>query len=287
MSAEIISPGSMLSVRDLTVEFRLRGGQILRAVDSVNLDVGKREVLGLVGESGSGKTVLALAVMRLLDREARVLSGNIFVEEKNVTNMSDSEFRTLRGRVVAMVFQNAAASLNPALKVGRQLRWVLADHHGLSGEQLAVEASELLAAVKLPETQRVLTSYPHELSAGMAQRVALALALACRPRLLIADEPTSSLDVTVAAELIELLRDLQNRFGLSILLISHDLGVVASICDRVSVMWRGQIVESSSAIELYRTPQHPYTQALLRSVPIPDPERRIRPDSRGNPSVIR
>lgn len=287
MSAEIASPDSMLSIRDLTVEFSLRGGGILRAVDSVNLNIGKQEIHGLVGESGSGKTVLALAVMRLLDHEARVVSGEIFLEGKNVTNISDGDFRTLRGRVVAMMFQNAAASLNPALKIGRQLNWVLADHRGSRGDQLAAEASEMLEAVKLPETQRILASYPHELSAGMAQRVALALALACRPHLLIADEPTSSLDVTVAAELIELLRDLQNRFGLSILLISHDLAVVANLCDRVSVMWQGRIVESSSALQLYRTPQHPYTQALLHSVPIPDPERRrILPDSRGNPSAF-
>lgn len=274
MPAELTSPEPILSVRNLSVDFRLRGGKTLRALESVNLDVAERQVHGLVGESGSGKTVIALTVMRLLDPPGRVVGGEIFWEGRNLLNVAERDLGSFRGRGVAMVFQNAAASLNPALRVRRQLGWVLARQHGLRGEPLSTETRALLETVRLSEPDRVLDSYPHELSGGMAQRVALALALACRPRLLIADEPTSSVDVTVAAQLIELLRDLQLQMGLSILLISHDLGVVASLCDHVSVLWRGRIVESASALELYRAPQHQYTQALLRSVPIPDPTRR-------------
>ncbi len=266
----------LISIRSLTVEFPTKGHGTLRAVDGADLEIGLGEVHGLVGESGSGKTVLALSILRLIDPPGRVVHGKILWQEKDLLLISERELNQVRGQGIAMVFQNAPSSLNPALRVQKQLVGLLKYRRGMSEAEARYEASRLIAAVHLQEPERILSSYPHELSGGMAQRVAIAKALACKPRLLIADEPTTALDVTVAAQLLELLRELRESLGLGILLISHDLGVIARLCDTVSVIYTGQIVERGSAEEVFHKPLHPYTEALLKSVLVPDPLQKDR-----------
>jgi len=264
----------LLSVRNLVVEFPTKHGAILRAVDGACLDMEDGEIHGLVGESGSGKTVLALSILRLVEYPGRITQGEIFWLGKDLLLVPERELNHVRGRGVAMVFQNAPSSLNPALRIGTQLVGLLKFRRGMNRSDAQGEASRLLAAVHLQELDRILSSYPHELSVGMAQRVAIALALACRPRLLIADEPTSALDATVAVQLIQLLRELHDEFGLSILVISHDLGVIARLCERVSVIKAGCIVEDGLVTEVFHRPKHKYTKTLLQSVLVPDPSLR-------------
>ncbi len=264
------SDGPLLNIRGLHASFLLRGGAILRAVDGVDFELRPGEVHGLVGESGCGKTVMALSVLGLLDVPGANVVGEIHWNGQNLVGLPERKYRTVRGREIAMVFQNAPASLNPALRIGTQLGALLRLHRGLNGAGAEREAERLLGAVRITDPERILRAYAHECSGGMAQRIALAMALACRPRLLIADEPTAALDVTIAAQIIELLRAVREEFGLSILLISHDLAVVARLCDRVSVMYLGKIVESAPTRELFAHPMHPYTEALLRSAAVPD-----------------
>jgi len=266
----------LLSVRNLAVEFPIKENRVLRALDGVNLNISEGEVHGLVGESGSGKTVLALSILKLIDHPGRMVQGEILWQGKDLLVLSERDLNEVRGRAIAMVFQNAPASLNPALRIQTQLVSLLKFRRGMNRSAAEAEASRLLTAVHLRDSSRVLSSYPHELSVGMAQRVAIALALACQPRLLIADEPTSALDATVAVQLLDLLRELRHEFGLSILIISHDLGVIARLCDRVSVINAGRIVEHGSAAEVFHRPQHPYTKALLQSVLVPDPSQTHR-----------
>lgn len=261
----------LLQIRGVVVEFRLRDGETLRAVDGVDLDVHEGEIHGLVGESGSGKTVLALSILRLIDPPGRVAHGEILWQDKDLLLMPERELNEVRGRGIAMVFQNAPGSLNPALRIERQLIGLLRFRRGMNRADARKEALRLLATVHLQEPERILSSYAHELSGGMAQRVAIAMALACQPRLLIADEPTSALDVTIAAQLLQLLRELRDNFKLSILLISHDLGVIVRLCDRVSVIYAGRIVEQGSVTDIFRKPLHPYTEALRQSILVPDP----------------
>lgn len=253
----------------MSIEFAGRNGQPFRAVEKVDLAVFGRETHGLVGESGSGKTVTALAVLGLIEPPGRVVEGEILWQGSNLLALSEPELNAIRGRGIAMVFQNAPASLNPALRIETQLVGLLRFRRGMDRPQARQQALRLLAAVRLAAPERVLRSYAHELSGGMAQRVALALALSCQPRLLIADEPTSSADVTVAAQLLELFAELRASAGLSILFITHDLGLVARFCDRVSVIQAGRIVEQGPTDGVFRAPQHPYTQALLRSAWLP------------------
>ena len=264
-----------LSIRGLRVQFQLRNQDLLKAVDTIDLDVNANEVHGLVGESGSGKTVTALAILGLLDAPGVRIEGEIRWRGQNLLGLSERDLRPIRGRQIAMVFQNALTSLNPALRIGTQLGAVLQLHRNLNGSELNREAERLLAAVQLPDAPRILRSYAHECSGGMAQRIALAMALACRPRFLIADEPTAGLDATIAAQIVELLREIRREFGLSILLISHDLGVVARLCDRVSVMYLGKVVESAPVQELFNKPLHPYTEALLNSISLPGSGRTL------------
>ncbi|MGD0770793.1 MAG: ABC transporter ATP-binding protein [Tepidisphaeraceae bacterium] len=261
---------SLLQIRNLSVDFRLPHRPVLRAVDKASLVVDQGEIHGLVGESGAGKTVLANAILRLVDPPGHIMEGEIVWAGKNLLRLSEHELYQIRGSGIAMVFQNAPASLNPALKIHSQLSRILKLRGRLHGAAVRDEAFRLLAAVKLADPARALDSYPHELSGGMAQRVAIAMALACGPRLLIADEPTSALDVTIAALLIDLLRELREQLGLAILLISHDLSVVVRLCDRVSVMFRGRIVEQASVPELCKNPIHPHTRALLRAASVPE-----------------
>ena len=270
----------LLKVEHLSVSFFLNGGQELRAVDDVNIEIGRGEIVGLVGESGSGKTVFALSVLRLVPPPGRITAGRIGWKGRDVLTLTAREMRAVRGRQVAMIFQDPQAALNPVRPVGAQMEAVMR-LHGMKGGDARDEAVRLLRLVRIPDAERRLAQYPHEFSGGMCQRIMIAMALACRPALLIADEPTASLDVTIQAQIMELLLEIRERFGTSILLISHDLGVVAGLCDRVGVMYLGRLIESGSATEVYASPAHPYTEALLASVPVPEPGRRPAPPMAG------
>jgi peptide/nickel transport system ATP-binding protein len=264
----------LLRVSELMLEFNSSGSQPLLALDAVNLDVFPGEVVGLVGESGSGKTVLSHTILGLLSENARIRSGQVLWKGQNLIGLSDGEMRSIRGKQIAMVFQDAQASLNPVLTVASQLCYLLKLHRGMSRKDGEVEARRMLNIVRLSEPDRVLQCYAHQLSGGMAQRVTIAMALSCRPQLLIADEPTSALDVTVQTELVDLLLDIRDQFSMSMLFITHDLGLAAHLCDRIVVMYHGQVVEENSVNEIYSNPKHAYTQRLLGSIFIPDPAKR-------------
>jgi oligopeptide/dipeptide ABC transporter ATP-binding protein len=264
----------LLSVRDLKSEFRVEHG-VLRAVDGVSFDIGRGEVVGVVGESGSGKSVTALSILGLLPRpHGRVAGGSVRFDGEELLGFSEARLRAMRGHHIAMIFQDPMSSLNPYLQVGEQLAEVCELHLGMKARQAWDKAVALLAQVKIPDAEKRARQYPHQLSGGMRQRAMIAMALLCEPQLLIADEPTTALDVTIQAQILELLLELRRERGLSILLITHDLGVVASTCDRVLVMYAGRIVESASARALFSAPHHPYTLALLSSVPRADTKGR-------------
>jgi len=243
-------------------------GGALRAVDGVSLDVPRGKTLGLVGESGSGKSVTALSVLRLIATPpGRIVSGSIVYGGKNLLELPERELRDLRGNRIAMIFQDPMTSLNPVFRVGEQVAEALRVH-GRAGRRAAAQrAVELLARVGIPDPAQRATEYPHQLSGGMRQRVMIAMALACGPDVLIADEPTTALDVTIQAQILDLLARLQRELGMSVLLITHDLGVVAEVCEEVAVMYAGQIVERARTTDLFRAPRHPYTAGLLRSMP--------------------
>ncbi len=256
----------MLSVHDLSVVFDTPRGP-LRAVERVSLELEEGETLGLVGESGSGKTVTALAILRLVRPPGRIDAGRVFFQERNILRASEKDMRALRGRALSMIFQDPSTSLHPLLTIGRQLTEVLEAHEALGAREAARRAAAALGEVGLPEPEESLAAYPHELSGGMRQRVMIAMALLCRPKVLFADEPTTALDVTIQAQILELMKDLQQRYGMAIVLITHDLGVVAGMADRVQVMYGARVVEEAETRALYRRPLHPYTRGLLASVP--------------------
>jgi oligopeptide transport system ATP-binding protein len=263
----------LLSVRDLCVYFRADHG-VVKAVDGVSFDVGKGEVLGLVGESGSGKTVTNLAVMGLLPRPpAYSPRGEVHFAGRDLLQASQRDLRALRGRRIAMVFQDPMTALNPYLRVSRQLTEVLELHERASPEQARKRSIEMLARVGIPDPARRIDAYPHELSGGMRQRVMIAMALLCEPQLLIADEPTTAVDVTVKAQVLALMRELQRGTSMGLILITHDLGVVAGMAHRIAVMYAGRIVETASSDALFARPRHPYTQGLLASIPRMDTPR--------------
>jgi peptide/nickel transport system ATP-binding protein len=259
----------LLEVRDLTVRFSTEDGPVL-AVDAASFEVGEGEVLALVGESGCGKSVTALALTGLLPPGAAV-SGDIRFTRAglDLRRLSERELREVRGRDIAYIFQEPMTSLNPVLTIGRQIGEVLRRHQGMRGEVARRRAAELLRLVGIPLAERRLREYPHQLSGGMRQRVMIAMAVACRPRLLVADEPTTALDVTVQAGILDVLRDLRAEIGTAVLLITHDLGVVADIADRVVVMYAGRTIEEAAATALFAAPSHPYTRGLLDAVPNP------------------
>ncbi len=258
---------ALLRVRDLTVTFSARGRRPVRAVDGVSFDLQPGATVGVVGESGSGKSVTSLAALGLLRRRGVEVSGSVEFEGDDLLTMPDERLRSLRGRDIAMVFQDPMTSLNPVLTIGRQVTEVLQRHRGMGKDEAREEAAALLRSVGIADPKRRLISYPHQLSGGMRQRAMIAMALACRPRLLIADEPTTALDVTIQAQILELLRDLVVESGTALVLITHDLGVVAGMCEHVHVMYSGRIVESAPRRELFARPRHPYTTGLLASVP--------------------
>lgn len=269
----------LLQVHGLNVEFRLKGGQKLTAVDGVDLTINPREILGLVGESGCGKTVLSLSLLRLVPRPGRIIKGKILFDECDLLGLDEQSMRETRGKKIAMIFQNPQASLHPTWSIRSQMTAIMRLHRHMSNGESYDEAIRLLRLVQIPDPERAIDSFPHQFSMGMCQRLTIAMALSCRPQLLIADEPTASLDVTVQAQILDLLLRIRDELGMSILLVSHDLGVIAGTCDRVAVMYLGRIVEVASAKELYKHPLHPYTEALLNSIPVPNPDAPRREPS--------
>jgi len=259
--------GPVLEIEALRVGFHGDDGRTTHAVDGIDLTVRRSQTLGLVGESGCGKSVTALAVMGLLPRDSATVSGRIHFEGTDLLNLPDRAIRDLRGDRLAMIFQEPMTSLNPVYPVGEQIAEVLVRHRDLSRQQARARAVELMRLVKIPSPERCIDDYPHRLSGGMRQRVMIALALACEPTLLIADEPTTALDVTIQAQILDLMRDLKASSGAAIILITHDLGVVAEVCDEVAVMYAGEIVERAPVDVLFASPQHPYTIGLLGSIP--------------------
>jgi oligopeptide/dipeptide ABC transporter ATP-binding protein len=267
---------ALLDVRNLQTQFATRGG-VVRAVDDVSWDVKQGETVALVGESGCGKSVSALSIMRLVSEPAgRILGGEVIFKGRNLLTLSEEEMRRVRGREIAMIFQEPMTSLNPVLSIGRQLTEGLEIHLGKTPEQARARAAELLAMVGIPDPERRLPQYPHQFSGGMRQRMMIAMALACEPALVLADEPTTALDVTIQAQILELMKDLSRRLGVAMLMITHNLGVVARYADRVNVMYAGKIIERGTAREIYGKPRHPYTLGLLRSVPRLDEPRKSR-----------
>jgi oligopeptide/dipeptide ABC transporter ATP-binding protein len=261
-----MADASLLSIQDLHVVFPTYAGNVY-AVNGMSFDVRQGEVFGLVGESGCGKSVTSLAVLRILPGRGRITSGRIVFEGKDLVQASEADLQVVRGRKISMIFQDPSASLNPVFTAGNQIVRILRHHKALSPGEARRRALELFEEVALPEPRRVLRSYPHELSGGMQQRVMIAMALASGARLLIADEPTTALDVTIQDQILQLLVALQRKEGLSILLITHNLGVVAETCDRVGVAYAGKIVESGPTEAVLRQPGHPYTQGLLAALP--------------------
>jgi oligopeptide/dipeptide ABC transporter ATP-binding protein len=258
---------NLLVVQDLTVEFSTDEGRI-RAVDGVSLEIPRGKTLGVVGESGCGKSVTALSIIRLIPTPpGRYHSGKINYAGKNLLDLPEPEMRRLRGNEISMIFQEPMTSLNPVFTVGEQIGEAVQLHQGLNRDQALQKAVEMLRLVGIPAPEERVKVYPHQLSGGMRQRVMIAMALACNPELLIADEPTTALDVTIQAQILELMKKLQKDLGMSIMLITHDLGVVAETCDVVQVMYAGRVVEKSDVHSIFEGPRHPYTLGLLRSVP--------------------
>ena len=257
----------LLEVKGLKTYFYTEDG-VVRAVDGVNFEVYPGEVLGIVGESGCGKSVTSLSIMRLISKPGRIDAGEILLDGENLLNLTEDDMTKVRGNRISMIFQQPQTALNPVFKVGDQLAEVLNVHQDLGKEAGWKRAIELLKMVGVPDPARRVEAYPHELSGGMAQRVMIAMALACIPELLIADEPTTALDVTIQAQILDLIRDMRREMGTSVILITHDLGVVAEMAERVAVMYAGEIVEQTDVNSLYDEPLHPYTQGLIGSIPV-------------------
>ncbi|MBI2343283.1 MAG: ABC transporter ATP-binding protein [Deltaproteobacteria bacterium] len=267
---------SLLTVHNLSTHFDQRDGRV-HAVDGVSFAIDPGETLGLVGESGSGKSVLNLSYLRLIPEPPGVISGGpVLFHGRDLLHLSEEALREIRGKAIAMIFQDPMTSLNPFLTVGRQLTEVLEAHTTLSRRRALCEAIDMLDRVGIADGARRMDDYPHQLSGGMRQRVVIAMALLCRPQLLIADEPTTALDVTIQAQILELLTSLQQEFRMAMILISHNLGIIAGVCDRTLVMYAGRIVESASTAQLFAQPTHPYTRALLAAVPRIDDARQAR-----------
>jgi len=277
---------ALLDVQGLVVEFSGNDGP-LRAIDGVSFGVEAGEVLGLVGESGSGKSVTCRALLRLLpSQSARIVEGTVRYRGQDLVSLPESEMRQLRGRAISMIFQNPSSHLDPVMKIGEQIAEPLIVHEGLSRADAKARAVELLRQVGIPDPSHQYGAYPHQFSGGMRQRAMIAAALSCRPNLLIADEPTTALDVTVQAQILRLLLDLRDQEGLAIILISHDLGVVAQTADSVAVMYAGRIVEQAPKVDLLRRPLHPYSEALIRSQPeLANPNEAL-PSIEGQPPSL-
>ncbi len=270
---------TLLEIDNLTTHFFTQDG-VVKAVDGISYDLREGEVLGVVGESGCGKSVHALSIMRLVPSPpGRTIAGTVVFEGEDLLLMDNAEMRNIRGNRIAMVFQEPMTSLNPVLTIGRQLTETLELHQNMSKQQAKGRAAELLQTVGISDAERRLADYPHQFSGGMRQRVMIAMALSCNPKLIIADEPTTALDVTIQAQILELMQDLARDFGTAMIIITHNLGVVARYAHNVNVMYAGKIIETGTAEEIYHNPKHPYTLALLNSVPRLDSSERIRLDA--------
>ena len=257
----------LLEIKGLRTSFHTRDG-VVKAVDGIDFHVDRGEIMGLVGESGCGKSVTSLSVMRLIARPGRIEAGEILFDGQDLLKLSPDEMRKIRGERIGMIFQQPTSSLNPVWRIGDQIEEVLRIHRGMKGKAAEGRALELLRMVGIPDPKRRLEAFPHEMSGGMAQRVMIAMALACEPELLIADEPTTALDVTIQAQILDLMRNLRDETETAIVFITHDLGVVAEMCDRVAVMYAGEIVEHTDVTTLFRDPLHPYTRGLIGSIPV-------------------
>ena len=257
---------TILSIENLRIHFETFAGEV-QAIRGVNLKLQKGETLALVGESGSGKSVTAKSIMKLLSNNAIVKEGTITFKGENILEKSERDMQSIRGKEIAMVFQDPMTSLDPTMKIGKQITEVIIKHEKASKEEANKRAEELLELVGIPNAKERMKQYPHQFSGGQRQRIVIAIALACNPDVLIADEPTTALDVTIQAQILELLKELQQKFQMAIIFITHDLGVVANVADRVAVMYAGKVVEVGTADEVFYNPQHPYTWGLLRSMP--------------------
>jgi oligopeptide transport system ATP-binding protein len=276
----------LLSVENLYTSFSMTGGTV-HAVDGVSLTIGRGEMLGVVGESGCGKSVTGLSILRLVPYPGRITAGRVTMDGNDLLSLNDEQMRRIRGEEIAMIFQDPMTSLNPVLTIARQMTEAIRTHTGMSIREAKGRAVELLRNVGIPSAEKRIGSYPHQFSGGMRQRVMIAMALSCRPRLLIADEPTTALDVTIQAQILELMKNFCEEIGTSILLITHDLGIVAGLCQRVAVMYAGRIVEESGVKEIFSNPRHPYTHGLLTSTPRMDrKEERLQPIGGLPPSLL-
>jgi oligopeptide/dipeptide ABC transporter ATP-binding protein len=261
------NPQALLEVRNLKTYFETEDG-VVKAVDGIDLHVYPGEVLGLVGESGCGKSVTSLSIMRLIDKPGKIVAGEILYDGRDLLKLTEAEMTAIRGDRISMIFQQPQTALNPVFRVGDQIAEVLNIHQNLGKQASWKRTIELLQTVGIPEAENRARSYPFELSGGMAQRVMIAMALACDPKLLIADEPTTALDVTIQAQIIDLMQDLRSKVNASVILITHDMGVISDMADRVAVMYAGRILEQAGVIPLFAKPLHPYTQGLMASIPV-------------------
>lgn len=277
----------LLSVRNLKTSFFTHVGEV-KAVRGISFDVNEGEVLGIVGESGSGKSVTSLSIMGLLQYPGRVVDGEILLNGEDILTYSKNQMRRVRGKEIAMIFQDPMTSLNPVYTIGNQVMEMILEHEKMTKREARARAIEMLKLVGIPAAEKRIDSYPHEFSGGMRQRVMIALALSCNPKLLIADEPTTALDVTIQAQILNLIKKLNRQFGMTTMLITHDLGVVATVCDKVAVMYGGLIMEYGTADEIFYHPRHPYTMGLLGSIPHVDggEKRRLIPIDGTPPDLI-
>ena len=262
----------ILKVEDLRTYFYTEDG-VVKAVDGVSFELYEGETLGIVGESGSGKSVTSLSIMRLLDEKGKIVGGKIIFKGRNLLELSEDEMRKIRGNEIAMIFQEPMVALNPVYTIGDQIMEAIMLHQGVGEKEAREMAIDLLRKVGIPEPEKRVDQYPHQLSGGMRQRAMIAMALSCRPSILIADEPTTALDVTIQAQILDLMKELQKEYGMALIMITHDMGVIAETADRVVVMYAGQVVEYGEVHEIFKSPKHPYTYGLLSSIPRLDIEQ--------------
>ena len=278
---------TLLEVNNLKTSFYTKYGEV-QAVGGVSFKLNKGEVIGIVGESGCGKSVTMMSIMRLLDENGKVKEGEVIFENKDISNLTEKEISKIIGNDISMIFQDPMTSLNPLVTIGKQIMEPLQIHKKLSKDEAFKKAVELLKLVGIPSPEKRMKQYPHEFSGGMRQRVMIAMALACDPKLLIADEPTTALDVTIQAQILELMKEIRNELNTSIILITHDLGVVADICDKVNVMYGGIIIESATIREIFYNPRHPYTWGLLESIPsASDTKKKLVPIDGQPPDLLK